>query len=264
MAVERGDENEVLYLLNNWADVNIKNLEGVGPLHIAVAKGHHHLIGPLINHGGFIELIGQDGYRPIHMITFSPKKSECLEQLIAHNVNINGKDRHGNTLLQSMIKWRYKDVQFLKKLIECGSNPNCTDSSWNNCLHSLAVRCQIMENADIQAVSDMLLAKIIDVDAKNRCGDTALFRACQYNNSLFAKILLQNGADMLSTCKEGLTPFDEALRQDNQEILEEMMRSVVERERSGEAMDSLVMRRIESNAELEKLYVAISKVMDWL
>ncbi|XP_044745339.1 ankyrin-1-like [Coccinella septempunctata] len=256
-AVNKGDKEEVLYLLKRWADVNKPNGVHLAPLHVAIQNGHYHLIDYLIHHGANIEQIANGGYRPVHMISLSPRRTECLMRLVVYNADLNAMDDYGNTLLQIMLKWAHKDMGLISSLIYYGADPNLTDTEGNNCLHVLTSKNLDMDELDVRKATSEVLPKIIDVDVKNNLGETPLFLACEGNNEYLVRMLLDRDANILAECRDNLTPLDIAVREKSQGALQEMLWHIIDKEKSGEPVEAILLEKIESNEELRTLYESI-------
>lgn len=260
--VRRGELKPILKALKICSGINRLNVDDMSPLHLAVAHGHHHLIGVLIENCANIEIQGRDGVRPLHMITVSPKKMECLTELLKHNANINGKDHLGNTLLHSMLRLDSNEVPVIKKLIECGANPNIVDIFGNNCLHALAEKCCYMTNEEVLDIVSSIMPKLLYIDLQNIRKESALSIAIEKGNLFLACFLLQNGADFLLKCWWGLTPFDMAVNEDHDDVIQEIFRQVVAR--NDDRVYSIVAKKVENDDDLRKMLRTAVLVYKWI
>nr|XP_032823369.1 rabankyrin-5 [Petromyzon marinus] len=144
LALERRLESIATTLVTHRADVERPNSEGCTLLHRAITRGDEFSAAFLIRHGAFANaatVLGQE--TPLHLVSSRS----------AHEASGPG------------------TVLIANALLEAGANPNTQDSSGRTPLH----RAIVAEN---EAVFSLLLqCKQIDLELRNRDGDTALWLA---------------------------------------------------------------------------------------
>ena len=78
-----GNINEIKSLLNNNADVNIRNHRGQSALHCAAKAGFVDAVGLLLEHGAEVDVIDKSGNTPLHAACSSTiKDGQRLQQVI--------------------------------------------------------------------------------------------------------------------------------------------------------------------------------------
>lgn len=148
IAVYYGNRNKVKRILENGADVNIKNLDGITPLMIAVADGDE--------------------------IT--------TEMLIKYGENVNERDRYGNTPLHYSIK--HKSI--VNILLNNKADPNVINTKMQTPL-DIAVYGGFRETIEllINAGAKSVLAK--DINGMTKLHYAALYSNCKYIEILLSQ-----------------------------------------------------------------------------
>ena len=148
------------------------------PMHIAAFAGHADVLSLLLDHGADVD--GRGGsllHTPLHRAAYEGNL-EAGQCLINHNAEINA---------QSSLNWtplhcaaNYKQVEFIRMLLECGART--------------------------------------DVQTSSR-GETPLHEAVGRNCIEAVRLLLEHGADVNSRDNYGRTPSQIAKKQDIVELL---------------------------------------------
>ena len=96
-----GDTKEILKLLKNGTNVNVRNSSGFTPLSRAIVNNKYDAVRILMDHGADVNLVYQKKYNALHIATnYSEIDPRIIEIIITKIKDINEIDRpHGNTAL---------------------------------------------------------------------------------------------------------------------------------------------------------------------
>jgi hypothetical protein len=86
-------------LLQNGADVNVKNNGGSTPLHSAAIFGHVDILHLLVENGADLEAQDVDGRRALHRAACNGRLSFIQELISRYHVDINARNNDGKTAL---------------------------------------------------------------------------------------------------------------------------------------------------------------------
>lgn len=171
-AAENGERHVVRYRVDHKASVNVYDINGDTPLHLALANGH----------------------------------SEVCEILVADGkAVVNAKNRHGQTPLSIAAKKGYQTI--VKNLLDYGADANLETPQSERPL-MLAVR---EGNEGVVNVLFSRKCSL-KVDHRNPDGETALHIAAQAGNAGICRALLDKKADPNATRRNGETPIFGAIK----------------------------------------------------
>lgn len=125
--VHANDTNEVRNLIRQGTNVNIKNLNGSTPLHIACIRGNVEMIELLIKSGADVRALDNEGDTPLTKLQNDIFTMSCAISYIidrGDDVNII-KDAEGDTFLHWACSHGYLDL--VRKLVEHGAQLNVTN-----------------------------------------------------------------------------------------------------------------------------------------
>ncbi|AAR83357.1 ankyrin repeat protein [Canarypox virus] len=162
----------------------------------ASERGHASVIKYLLDIGLNIKT-NSCGETPLHRAA-SVGSSEVVDVLLSYGAEVNVRDVIGNTPLISASA--YTDTT--KLLIEKGANIHISDNNGYTALHN-AARYGSLESIDL------FLSYGIDVDIKDKIGNTPLFYASPYPDVV--KALLEKGANPNTVNSRGLTPLSRTI-----------------------------------------------------
>uniref|UniRef100_A0ABD2XE71 Uncharacterized protein n=1 Tax=Trichogramma kaykai TaxID=54128 RepID=A0ABD2XE71_9HYME len=183
------------------------------PLHLAMSYGHKRVIDLLLRNGADPNLANAEGLTPLHFICkYSWANHELLELFFKiidetqQTVQINARDKLDQTALHyAMLR---RDETVVELLLRTGADPNLADNEGLTPLHLIVKTCW---NSDKLL---KLFFEIIDetqqtlqVDARDKLGQTALHYALLRRDKTVVELLLRNGADPNSADDEGSTPL---------------------------------------------------------
>jgi len=120
-------------LLENGADVEAENVDGLRPIHYAVRTGLVELVELLIQHGANVDAADVYGNRPLH-------DAVChglivVQSLVHHGAKVNVQNVDGKTPLHVAIERQQSQV--VKFLLNAGADIGLTDVWRNTPLHYL-------------------------------------------------------------------------------------------------------------------------------
>lgn len=98
-ATFKGDLSQVRTLLDQGADVNGRDNQGVTPLHYAAQQGHNEIVELLISRGADVNLgTLKGGHAPIHLAC-SQGQLEAVQLLTKHGADVTKVNQNGDTPL---------------------------------------------------------------------------------------------------------------------------------------------------------------------
>ena len=217
-AAKKGNIEAIKQHLTDGADVNVKGIGGMTPLHRATREGHKEASELLISNSADVNAKDKRGRTPLHRAAREGHK-EVVELLIIKDADVNAKSESGlfkgETPLDEAIKrkrtevadllqkngGKYSsiavaakagDVEALKKFLADG-----VDASAIGLLSAAA-------SGGHKEFVELLIANGADVTAKNEYGSTPLHSAATKE---IAELLIANGADINAKINDGSSPL---------------------------------------------------------
>lgn len=234
-AADSGELDIVKCLVFKGANVNAKNIDCRTPLHFAADNGNLSVIKYLIRKGADIN--AEDEYANIPLyFAIRNRKLEIVKYLV-DKTDINNK--YNDTLLHLAVCSGELDVA--KYLVSRGVDINAKSKFLPLHLSSLRglniVGYFVKKVASAEGgyyetplhyavfhgnleITEYLIEKGADVNARNRNSDTPLHLAAMNGNVDIAKILLKHNADVNAKNNEGKTALDYATNNNHQELVE--------------------------------------------
>ena len=203
-AAADGYEKTLKYLLTKKVNLNIRDENGLTPLHFVSSNNgiSTDLAKLLINKGANVNAKDKDGNTPLHWAVDSENK-EMIELLLTQKgIDVNAKNQHGYTPLYEAARnflhiqnEDYREVmkEIMKLLVQKGADINIPDMFGDTALHEMAHKV-LVGDASKEDVK-FLIELGADVNAQNQDGRTPLYWAIQNWNKEMIKLLVQNGAD---------------------------------------------------------------------
>lgn len=131
-AVEQGDTITVRRLLNNGADVNVKDTHGRTLLFNAAWHSYDNICKLLLKHNAGINDKDKYGNTPLHTAAANGHTKIC-KLLLEHRADVNAKNDDNSTPLHEAAGRGYTEV--CKLLIEHGADMSGKDDTGNTPLH---------------------------------------------------------------------------------------------------------------------------------
>jgi len=180
--------------------VNVPDIYGLTPLHMAAANSQYDVLEFLIQQGGNPNLCDTAGCSVLHWACRSGS-IDCIDVLLHQSFRANAteRDRQGHTSLTIAAYSGAKDC--IRSLLEAGLSPMDRDRSGRTPLHGACF------NGHAVILNMFLGCDGVQLDYVCNAGRTALHRAAARGHLDITKILLTNEASVNATDPNGITPL---------------------------------------------------------
>jgi len=237
VAVQEGHSEVVNILLDLGAVFDVVNKDGFTALTLAAGYGHSEVVSILLNKGAFIEAANKNGYTPLIAAAWSGH-SEVVSILLDKGAFIEASYANGFTALIAAAQEGHAEVVTI--LLEKGAFIEAANKDGVTSLHRAAY-------GGHRAVVQLLLAGGASVDAKDMkgntpvmvaqekghrdvvalleralqaaIGSTPLHHAAMLGQTVTAQLLLDGGANINATDKDGNTPLHLAASEGKLEVV---------------------------------------------
>ena len=213
IAADKGYLEMSRLLVEKGASVNATNRNGASSLMLAAQKGQWAVVQLLGEHGAFVTITNYAGSSPL-MFAVQHGRPDVVQTLLSKGASANTRTREGITpLLMATQRNQWNIVQLL---VEHGAVVNVTNHLGYTPLMS-AVQC---ERPDIV---QMLLNKNANVNTADTMGMTPLMIAAQKGHSDIAILLLKKGASANAKNMDGETALFFAFRSGKPNLINLLM-----------------------------------------
>ncbi|KAL7307157.1 hypothetical protein TKK_0000881 [Trichogramma kaykai] len=197
---------EVLDDMRKTARLDARDDWGWTPLHWTVRFGNKDGASLLLRRGADVNLANNEGSTPLHISSKGYGRFDTTKMLLDdEECEVDARDRWGNTALHLALG--HSQSRAAESLLRRDADPNAANEEGETPLH---VVCAMYRSNDLLEmffeVNDDI-QKIVQVDAKDKLGDTPLHLALRLNNKKMAECLLRRGADINLANEEGWTPL---------------------------------------------------------
>ncbi|KAF6793813.1 ankyrin repeat protein [Colletotrichum musicola] len=210
----------VNYLLQNDADVDWSDVNGVSPLDVAIAQGHRNVARSLLQKGASTGGEGEMGMQSSLQVAVGKGDVDMVQLLLTHGANPNVSPvrmaaERGHLDILKILRDHGVDVPWtplglatlsgctvtVKTLLDEGSDPNVRlrGKDWEAPLH-IAVDHGLLE------IADLLLKGGADPQGLDLSRRTPLEIAISNNSYEIVQLLLRNGADPNGADPNGADP----------------------------------------------------------
>ena len=238
-AAQQGDTDSARHLLAAGANVNDQAADGVTALVLASHSGHGEFARFLLEQGADPNLMGA-GYAALH-VAIPHQDLALVNALIKHGANVNAtvlsptparRDGRDHALRVQLVGatpfWiaaQYRQTDILKALVAAGADTGFTTESEDTVMMAAIdgrdaffkeetrgiVDAEAAERSALQLI-EYTLAMGVDVNARNRSGDTALHKAAARGFDTIVRYLVAHGAELEAANDRGITPLANAMR----------------------------------------------------
>lgn len=228
VACENGNNQIVLDLLHNGANVNSITEGGANPLILACQNGHDGTVQTLLNNGADVNFQGKNNASPLHRACHNEHES-IVHRLVENGANVNLCQIDGASPL--LIACQNGNESIARFLLNNGADINLCHKEGVSPLyiacqngHDTLARFLLNKGAGIDlcrkdGVSPLLIASqnehanivqiLLNAGAKvNLCteeGQSPLFAACRTASGIIVQCLLDNGADVNACMRNGMS-----------------------------------------------------------
>ena len=217
VAVEKQQLGAVRFLLNQGADVNLKDDYGFTALHLAAISSMYEVVICLVENGADVNAVNFRDVTPLMMACDDDSNMDVVRYLMRRGADVHLKDVDGFTaLLYAITSDSDFALDILRFLIQNGADVNTRNldeatplmlASWNGYLDKVK----------------FLIEQGADVDAQDHKGNTALNHAAgstdEPSPAQIVNTLLIAGASHLSNTS-GLTPLLTACNSRSVDVVE--------------------------------------------
>ena len=213
-AAERGDLNEVKWLVKDGADLSHVNKKGQSVLWRAVKGGELEIVTFLINNGA--DPLQQDKNigSPLHLAA-AKGQNDIVTFFLTQGINVDLMSKPmSETPLWQAVRWEQPKV--VRILLEYGADPTIQGRYSSSVLHMATG----VHGEKGQQIINLLVNANIDVNIRDKQKRTPLHQAVV---SLFGvgniPLLLKLGADTNAKDNNGETPLDLAIKIENEDAI---------------------------------------------
>ena len=214
----------VKFLIDNGADVNLKNNGGMTAL-MSASDVSHELIELLIKSGARVNEVDDNGKSALMYAIISSSDIEVVKFLIDNGANVNLKSNDGETALMNAYIRGNKEL--VELLINSGADANLISNLKDN-----YGRAKLMEASEIgnKEAVELLIKSGVGVNEVDDNGKSALMYACEKHiisssDIEVVKFLIDNGANVNLKSNDGETALMNAYIRGNKELVELLINS---------------------------------------
>lgn len=198
--IRKAEVRTIALLLDRKAGVNVRNMNGDTPLHLAVQADLREIGELLIARGADIFASNSSGKSPFFLAAAAP---EGFKSWMLNSTTVEAKDGLGNGIVHYAASWPRDTL--IPSLIRAGARVDAQNATGETPLFA-AIK------ADSPPTIAVLLAEGATPLARDSLGNTALHAAVRWNAKKAVDALIKGGADINAGNLNGKTPLHEAVR----------------------------------------------------
>jgi len=175
-------------LIKRGADINFVDNDGNTPLICAIQIGSLPIIELLIENGANVNYIIENKHKSVLTYAIELGELEIVKHLVKCGADVNFKNKNGVSILIEAIdnlKW-----EIFKFLVNFNAN-NCMSGD----IYEKEIIEKVIENNKLDVLK-FLLINNLNINTKDKDGNTPLAYAIKAKNSDIVKYLIENGANI--------------------------------------------------------------------
>ena len=228
-----GDVEQVTRLIDQGAEVDARDWEEKTPLHQASLYGRVHIVKELIARGADVNAQDEHGFTPLSRAARNGH-IEVVNVLIDSGADVEKSSPNPLVIATPLsIAITVGDVKVVKALIEAGANVK----------GSHLISASFDGHTEIVKI---LIANGVDVDKKDRMGNTAMSTAKARGHSQIVRLLEKAGAMEAAIEKQRQAAVESARLARVQAAIKKNRRTIIQAAKSGD---------VEAQYELGRLYL---------
>jgi len=217
-AVSYGSNEIIQILIQNGADMNLRNEENMTALLWAVRNGRGEAVGLLLEKGAHLHAKDNDDKTALHLAA-EMGHGNVLELLLAKGLGLHLADKIDKTALHWAAEGGH--AACVELLITNGADVRSGDIDDKTALHWAAGQGH-------KAAVSALIAGGSDIDSKDRDGKTAMHWAAENGHKAAVRALIENGASLQSEDQGGRTALHWAARMGNETVVKLLVENRVD------------------------------------
>ena len=201
-AAYEGHSSSVELLIQHDADFHLADNMGWLPINFAAVRGHVDVVRLLVENGSEVAAVDKKGRSALHLAA----KGRCIELvefLIHHGADINARDLCGQTVLGALDEYSLSrgNWNFVQTYLDSGGDPYAVDGLTGKSVLHIAAAYNFV------ATLDNLVNQGLEIEARDKCGNTPLHRAAENRAKEMIQGLVERGANLSALNNKGLTPL---------------------------------------------------------